>query len=167
MSTFFGIPLSKHEENILTGVIIDVADGTQAPVTDEYILHKLIDIVNEKDELKAQLRKTKQELWAVKKELSQMNQDRYIVSDINSSSKYTIAPAEELRMLCIENDLFTCADNKQYERFFEMNEKGAELGLLASYAYACSDDISYSDVYDIFEKASKEYGGDVAKEIGL
>lgn len=157
MSTFLGIPLSRHEDNILTSVIIDVADGTQAPVTDEYILHKLIDIVNKKDELKTQLRKTKQELWAVKKELSQMNQDRYLVGDINSSAKYTIAPAEELRMLCIENNLFTCADNKQYERFFEMNEKGAELGLLTSYAYACSDDILYSDIYNIFEKMSKEY----------
>lgn len=167
MSTFLGIPLSSHEENILTGVIIDVADKTHTSLSEEAVLHKLIDIVSEKNKLEVQLRQIKHELWTVKKELSQMNQDRYIVSDISSSSKYTIAPAEELRMLCIENNLFTCADNKQYERFFEMNEKGAELGLLTSYAYACNDDISYSDVYDIFEKASKEYGGDVAKEIDL
>lgn len=164
MSTFLGIPLSIHEENILTSVIIDVADKTHAHLSDEAVLHKLIDVVNERDELKFQLREVKKELWAVKKELSSINQNKNtdvnakdIESDVKSSGKYTIAPAEELRMLCIENNLFTCADNKQYERFFEMNENGADLRLLASYAFACSDDILYSDIYNIFEKMSKEY----------
>ena len=171
MSTFLGISLSKHEENILTGVIIDVVDETHASLSDEAVLHKLIDIVNERDELEFQLRETKKELRAVKKELSQMNQGRDIVSDINSSSKYIIAPTEELRLLCIKNNLFTCADNGQYERFFVLNENSidfseftVDLGILASYAYECSEGISYYEVYNIFEKASKEYHSRIEKD---
>lgn len=77
--------------------------------------------------------------------------------DTQSNRKYTIAPPDELRKVCIDNNLFTCADVDQYDRFFNMNESGADFDLIVSYAYACSDVVSYMYIRDIFESARNQY----------
>lgn len=77
--------------------------------------------------------------------------------DTQSNRKYTIAPPDELRKVCIDNNLFTCADVDQYDRFFNMNESGADFDLIVSYAYACSDVVSCMYIRDIFESARNQY----------
>lgn len=78
-------------------------------------------------------------------------------TDTHTNQKYTIAPPNELRKVCIDNDLFTCADISQYDRFFEMNESGADFEIMVSYAYACSDMVSYALVRDILQSAKDRY----------
>lgn len=77
--------------------------------------------------------------------------------DTQSNRKYTIAPPDELRKACIDYELFTCADNDQYDRFFDMNESGADFDLLVSYAYACTDVFSYEYVRGILESTRDWY----------
>lgn len=77
--------------------------------------------------------------------------------DTQSNRKYTIAPPDELRKVCIDYDLFTCADVNQYDRFFDMNESGANFNMMASYAYACSDVVSYEYVRGILESTRDRY----------
>lgn len=74
-----------------------------------------------------------------------------------SGGKYTIAPTYLLRDVCMENNLFTCASNDQYERFFVMNQNKADFNLLVSYAYACSDITSIDIVRDILNDARTNY----------
>lgn len=77
--------------------------------------------------------------------------------DTQKDQKYTIAPPDELRKICIDYDLFTCADVDQYDRFFDMNESGANFNMMASYAYACSDVVSYEYVRGILESTRDRY----------
>jgi len=53
---------------------------------------------------------------------------------------------ETLRNLCIENDWFTCGDNSQYEKLFEMNDNGATTKELATIIWLCSSDVTLVDV---------------------
>lgn len=46
---------------------------------------------------------------------------------------------EELRELCIKNNWFTCGSNRQYDKLFEMNEKGKSVDELALVIWLCSD----------------------------
>lgn len=46
---------------------------------------------------------------------------------------------EELRELCIKNNWFTCGSNRQYDKLFEMNEKGKSADVLALVIWLCSD----------------------------
>lgn len=46
---------------------------------------------------------------------------------------------EELRMLCIKNDWFTCGTNQQYYKLFEALEKGYTLEVIAAIIWVCSD----------------------------
>ena len=49
----------------------------------------------------------------------------------------------ELRALCIRNNWFTCGDIRQYTRFFQRNDEGAQPEELAAILWICSDDIPY------------------------
>lgn len=46
---------------------------------------------------------------------------------------------ETLRELCIKNNWFTCGSNHQYDKLFEMNEKGKPVDELALVIWLCSD----------------------------
>lgn len=83
--------------------------------------------------------------------------DALETGDTQNNRKYTIAPPDELRKICIDYDLFTCADVDQYDRFFDMNESGANFNMMASYAYACSDVVSYEYVRGILESTRDRY----------
>lgn len=74
-----------------------------------------------------------------------------------SGKKYTIAPPDKLREVCINNQLFTCANNRRYETFFKMNESGTDFNIMVLYAYACSDIPSIDIVKDILREAQNEY----------
>lgn len=47
---------------------------------------------------------------------------------------------EDLRMLCIKNDWFTCGTNRQYDKLFYANSQGASLDEIATIIWLCSDD---------------------------
>lgn len=74
-----------------------------------------------------------------------------------SGKKYTIAPPDKLREICINNQLFTCANNRRYETFFKMNESGTDFNIMVLYAYACSDITSIDIVKDILLESQNEY----------
>jgi len=54
--------------------------------------------------------------------------------------------AGELRSLCIRENWFTCGDNRQYSRMFEMNDSGASVDELALVISFCSKDVSVEEV---------------------
>lgn len=68
-----------------------------------------------------------------------------------------IIPNENLRMLCIENDWFTCGSNRQYEKLFQANRFGATIEQLTLIIWLCSDDVPNYRIREILEKAQKEY----------
>ena len=53
----------------------------------------------------------------------------------------------ELRALCIRNNWFTCGDIRQYTRFFQRNDEGAQPEELAAILWICSDDSPYEQIY--------------------
>lgn len=53
----------------------------------------------------------------------------------------------ELRALCIRNNWFTCGDIRQYTRFFQRNDEGAQPEELAAILWICSDNIPYEQIY--------------------
>lgn len=58
MTTFLGVPLSKEEEILLTGIIVDMANGQK--ISDADLLHELIKRAESHDKLdmaKRELRK--------------------------------------------------------------------------------------------------------------
>lgn len=57
--------------------------------------------------------------------------------------KYTVTTTEKLRALCIENNWFTCGDNRQYEKLFYANENGCSIEEIATIIWLCSDDECY------------------------
>lgn len=61
MITFMGVSLSKEEEVFLTSVIIEMADGQK--ISEEDILHKLIDMAQSHDKLEM----TRRELRKLRK----------------------------------------------------------------------------------------------------
>ena len=63
-----------------------------------------------------------------------------IVSSRNALS------AEDLRVLCIQEDWFTNGDNSQYEKLFNLNREGASLEDLALVIWLCSSDVEREEV---------------------
>jgi hypothetical protein len=62
---------------------------------------------------------------------------------INQPSNFTFS---ELRSLCVRNKFFTCGDNSEYDRLFEMNSNGREIGALADWIWQHSDDFTLNEV---------------------
>ena len=54
--------------------------------------------------------------------------------------------AEDLRVLCIQEDWFTSGTNSQYEKLFDLNREGASLEELALVIWICSSDVSREEV---------------------
>lgn len=46
---------------------------------------------------------------------------------------------EDLYRMCNNNNWFTCGDNSQYNKLFELNREGASIEELALVIYICSD----------------------------
>lgn len=75
-----------------------------------------------------------------------------IVSSRNALS------AEDLRVLCIQEDWFTNGDNSQYEKLFDMNREGASLEELALVIWICSSDVSREEVLKkLTDRRSRNY----------
>ena len=69
---------------------------------------------------------------------------------------YSITQPYLLRKLCIDNSLFTSADNIMYEKFMSMNENNASFDWMVSFAYACSED-SLEHIESLFKQAKEDY----------
>lgn len=59
-----------------------------------------------------------------------------------------------LRQLCITNDWFTAGTCEQYEKLFELNEKGASVETLATVIWTCSCDAEYETILDKLNEVS-------------
>lgn len=68
-----------------------------------------------------------------------------------------IIPNDDLRMLCIRKDWFTCGTNRQYERLFQSNRFGASVHDLALIIWICSDNVLLVEVEEALKAAEKEY----------
>lgn len=63
---------------------------------------------------------------------------------------------ETLRELCIKNNWFACGTNHQYDKLFEMNEKGKSVDELALVIWLCSDgELDRSAIKQELEKLSE------------
>lgn len=72
--------------------------------------------------------------------------------------KYSVTTPEELRMLCIKNDWFTCGTNRQYDKLFYANAMGCPLEEIATIIWLCSDEeCRRMDVVDILTEANKKH----------
>jgi hypothetical protein len=73
--------------------------------------------------------------------------------------KYGVTTPEKLRMLCIENDWFTCGSNRQYEKMFQANELLAPIEEIATIIWLCSDDEIHCrrDILETLIEAHKEH----------
>lgn len=52
-----------------------------------------------------------------------------------------------LQSICVLHNWFTCGDNAQYKKLFEMNRKGRTLRELALCIWLCSEDVTEEDIY--------------------
>lgn len=68
-----------------------------------------------------------------------------------------IIPNDDLRTLCIENDWFTCGTNRQYEKLFKANRMGADIDMISTIIWLCSDEIPKYKIRETLEQAQKEY----------
>lgn len=66
-----------------------------------------------------------------------------IKTTINQAANFTFS---ELRAICVRNNFFTCGDNSEYNRLFEMNSNGREIGALADWIWQHSDDFTLNEV---------------------
>ena len=73
--------------------------------------------------------------------------------------KYTVTTTENLRTLCIENNWFTCGDNRQYEKLFYANENGCSIEEIATIIWLCSDDSEWRriDILDELKAARLDF----------
>ena len=62
--------------------------------------------------------------------------------------RYTVTTREQLRLLCIRKNWFTCGTNEQYEKLFYANESGCPIEELATIIWLCSDDCRRSDILE-------------------
>lgn len=53
---------------------------------------------------------------------------------------YTVTTRENLRTLCIQNNLFTCGSCEQYDKLFYANENGCPIEEIATIIWMCSDE---------------------------
>ena len=69
-----------------------------------------------------------------------------------------IIPNEDLRMLCIKNNWFTCGSCEQYEKLFMANRFGMPLEQIAVIIWTCSNEKwLLLTIINELEKAQKEY----------
>ena len=68
-----------------------------------------------------------------------------------------IIPNEDLRMLCIKNNWFTCGDINQYDKLFQANRFGMPLEQIAVIIWTCSNGWLLQAIREELEKAQKEY----------
>ena len=70
--------------------------------------------------------------------------------------KYTVTTNEDLRLLCIKNNWFTCGSNEQYEKLFRANEGLATIEEIATIIWICSDENQWCrrDILSILEEHS-------------
>lgn len=72
--------------------------------------------------------------------------------------KYTVTTGEELRILCIRNNWFTCGSNRQYDKLFYANENGCPIEEIATIIWLCSDDdCRRTDILDVLCAAHQEH----------
>ena len=72
--------------------------------------------------------------------------------------KYSVTTPEELRMLCIKHDWFTCGTDRQYEKLFYANENGCPIEEIATILWLCShEECRRMDVIDILIEANQKH----------
>lgn len=73
--------------------------------------------------------------------------------------KYSVTNNDELRMLCIKNNWFTCGSINQYEKLFYANKNGCSIEEIATIIWICSDEEKWCrrDILDELKKAQEEY----------
>lgn len=72
--------------------------------------------------------------------------------------KYSVTTTEELRMLCIKNNWFTCGTIEQYEKLFYANRNGCPIEEIATIIWLCSDEeCRRTDILDTLVKAYHEH----------
>lgn len=80
--------------------------------------------------------------------------------------KYTVTTNEDLRLLCIKNNWFTCGSNEQYEKLFRANEGLAPIEEIATIIWICSDENQWCrrDILEELKKVHEEYLMDVGEQ---
>ena len=72
--------------------------------------------------------------------------------------KYRVTTPEELRIMCIKNQWFTCGTNKQYEKLLYANQYGSSIEEIATIIWLCSDEhCRRRDVLYALEEAQTDY----------
>lgn len=81
--------------------------------------------------------------------------------------KYSVTTSWELRLLCINNNWFTCGSIEQYEKLFYANENGCPIEEIATIIWLCSDEeCRRMDVLDILIDIHKLHVLNVIQENG-
>ena len=74
--------------------------------------------------------------------LSSLDIYKMVIQSIKSGKKYKVMSTFDFNTLyfaCNRYHWFTCGDNTQYSKLFELNENGASVEELALVIYICSD----------------------------
>lgn len=72
--------------------------------------------------------------------------------------KYTVTTNEDLRLLCIKNNWFTCGSIRQYEKLFKANEELAPIEEIVTIIWLCSDDKwNKTDILNELQNAKTNY----------
>lgn len=72
-------------------------------------------------------------------------------------SQYSVAPADDLRSLCIRKNWFTMGCCEQYMRMFDMNKEKRPLEEIAVAIWLCSTDVSRDEVQKELESLHENY----------
>ena len=78
--------------------------------------------------------------------------------------KYSITTPDELRMLCIRKNWFTCGSNSQYDKLFYANENGCPIEEIATIIWLCSDEDCRRDILEELTVAHEEYLESIAEQ---
>lgn len=79
---------------------------------------------------------------------------------------YTVTTRENLRLLCIRHDWFTCGSIEQYEKLFYANENGCPLEEIATIIWLCSDeDWCRRDILSILIDERRTFIEAIGKEV--
>lgn len=72
--------------------------------------------------------------------------------------KYTVTSSDDLRLLCIKNNWFTCGSCEQYDKLFYANSHGATIEEIAAIIWVCSDvEYSKSSILSALEDSRKKF----------
>jgi hypothetical protein len=58
---------------------------------------------------------------------------------------------ENVRVMCIKNNWFTCGSNKEFEKMFQLVKKKAAVEQVAKQIYFNSDNVYYRDILNKLE----------------